>query len=136
MPFSYRIDAAKRRVFTTGSGILTYKEATDLVQRMRRDPQFDPSYTELTDMTGIKEVAMKVEQIAELAAVRVFAPESRRAIVATNPLYFGMARMYESHHEATSGGNVRVFSDMAEAVQWIDGQTPPAPPARRPRTGS
>jgi phosphotransacetylase len=136
MPFSYRIDAAKRRVFTTGSGILTYKEAAELIRRMGLDPQFDPSFTELTDMTGVQDVVMKVEQIAELAGMRVFAPESRRAIVATNPLYFGMARMYESHHEASSGGNVRVFSDMAEAIQWIDGETPPAPAARRPRTGS
>lgn len=124
MPFSYRIDAAKRRVFTTASGVFTYKEAVILIQRMGADPEFDRTYTELTDLTGIERVEMAMEQIAELALILVFAPESKRAIVAPNPLYFGMARIYESHHEASSGGNARVFSDMAEAVLWLDGEPP------------
>jgi hypothetical protein len=124
MPFSYRIDAAKRRVFTTASGVFTYKEAVILIQRMGADPEFDRTYTELTDLTGIERFEMAMEQIAELALILVFAPESKRAIVAPNPLYFGMARIYESHHEASSGGNARVFSDMAEAVLWLDGEPP------------
>jgi hypothetical protein len=45
-----------------------------------------------------------------------------------------MARMYEAHHEASSGGNARVFSDMAEAVLWLDGETPPEPRPTRPRS--
>jgi hypothetical protein len=133
MPFSYRIDAEKRRVFTTASGVFTYKEAVTLIKRMGADPEFDPAYTELADLTGIERVEMATEQIAELALMLVFAPESKRAIVAPNPLYFGMARMYESHHEASSGGSARVFADMAEAVLWLDGATPPEPRAAKPR---
>jgi hypothetical protein len=126
MPAIYRIDAQKRRVFTTMDGVLTYREGMDLITRMGSDPQFDPAYTELADLRAITAVEMTMDQIVEMAVRRVFAPTSRRAIVATNPLYFGMARMYESHHEASSGGNVRVFSDLAEAVQWIDAGADPA----------
>ncbi|HZZ17872.1 MAG TPA: hypothetical protein VFE25_00800 [Opitutaceae bacterium] len=136
MPFSYSIDAAKRRVFTYGSATLTYKEVVDMIHRMGADPQFDPCYTELTDMTAVDHVDMTMEQIVEIAILRVFNPGSRRAIVAPNPLYFGMARMYESHHEASSGGSVRVFSDMAEAIQWVDGDAPEAPPPHRTRIQS
>jgi hypothetical protein len=133
MPFSYRIDASKRRVFTTGSGVFTYREAVDLVNAMGADPAFDPTYTELTDLRDVEHVDITAEQIAEIALLLVFAPASRRAIVATNPLYYGMARMYESHHEASSGGNARVFSDMAEAIVWVDGDDQPDyPPPRIP----
>jgi hypothetical protein len=134
MPISYRIDAEKRRVFTTAYGILTYKEAVTLIQRMGSDPDFNPYYTELTDLNGIESANMAAEQIAELALIRVFAPESKRAIVAPDPLYFGMARMYEAHHEASSGGHARVFSDMAEAVLWLDEETPPEPRPTPPRS--
>jgi hypothetical protein len=125
MPFSYRIDSAKRRVYTNAVGVFTYKEAISLITKMGADPDFNPDYTELADLTKVEEVDMTVDQIVEVAVLRVFARTSRRAIVATNPLYFGMARMYESHHEASSGGNARVFSDMDEAVLWVDGGTVP-----------
>jgi hypothetical protein len=136
MPFAYRIDAEKRRVLTTGSGTFTYLEAITLIQRMRDDPEFKPSYTELTDLTAVGNIDMTMEQIVELAQIRVFDRESKRAIVAPNPLYFGMARMYESHHEASSGGVARVFSDLSEAVLWLDGTTPPQPGPARPRNSS
>jgi len=125
MPASYRIDAVRGRVFTTMDGVLTYKEATGLIARMGADPLFNPGYTELADLRQITAVEMTMDQIVEIAVLRVFAKTSRRAIVASNPLYFGMARMYESHHEASSGGNVRVFSDLAEAILWIDGEAVP-----------
>jgi hypothetical protein len=121
MPASYRIDTQERRVFTTMEGVLTNAEATSVIARMGADPLFDPNYTELADLRQITAVEMTMDEIVELAVLRVFARASRRAIVASIPLYFGMARMYESHHEASSGGNVRVFSDIAEALQWIDG---------------
>ncbi|HEY5228699.1 MAG TPA: hypothetical protein VIJ19_09165 [Opitutaceae bacterium] len=128
MPATYRIDAEKRRVFTSMDGVLTYREATSLIAKMGADPLFNPAYTELSDLREVTSVEMTMDQIAELAALRVFARTSRRAIVATNPLYFGMARMYESHHEASSGGNVRVFSEMAEALLWIDSGARPDTP--------
>jgi hypothetical protein len=121
VPATYRIDAENRRVFTTMEGVLTHAETMAHIARMGADPLFDPNYTELADFREITEVAMTMDQIIDIAVLRVFARTSRRAIVAPNPLYFGMARMYESHHEASCGGNVRVFSGMTEAIQWIDG---------------
>jgi hypothetical protein len=136
MPFSYRIDAEKRRVFTAASGVLTFKEVIGGMQRMGKDPKFDPYYTEIIDLAEVDQIELTMEQIVEVAQLRVFAPDSRRAIVSANPFYFGTARMYGSHHEASSGGNARVFSDMAEATLWVDFELPEEPPAPQPKNPS
>jgi hypothetical protein len=46
------------------------------------------------------------------------APESRRGVVVSGELSFGMARMYEALRDKL-GGAIRVFRDFDEAKRWV-----------------
>lgn len=127
MPLDYRVVAAERRVLTSGSGTITFEEAVVNIKAMKNDKDLDPSYSELVDLRAVQSIEFSAEQIAEVARTRIFDATSRRAIVAPVPLYFGMARMYEAHH--TSGGPavIRVFTELQEAVEWLDAGTTAEP---------
>jgi hypothetical protein len=121
MPTEYSIDPVKRRVTTTGRGILVFAQMMASAEAMRKDPALDPTFTELVDITQVESVDLTADQIEALAGIRIFDGSARRAILAPSPLYYGMARMYEAHHSAGAEATIRVFTDRDEAVKWLDG---------------
>jgi hypothetical protein len=50
---------------------------------------------------------------------RIFSPESRRAVVVTEPHVFGLSRMMEIYHEDEGHSEVQVFYSMDEALKWL-----------------
>lgn len=120
MPASYRIDLAKRRVWTSGTGVVTFKDFVGHMSWLSKDPQFDPSFSQLLEFTHITGFSITAEQVVELAGVRVFSPESKRAFVAPEPAMFGIARMFEAYRKQKGDNRIRVFSDYNEAVEWLD----------------
>lgn len=120
MPADYRIDAAKRRVFSEGIGHLVYDDLKGHMNRLSRDPKFDPTFSQLLDFRGVTTLELKADDIITLAAFRVFSPESKRAFVAPDPVKFGLARMYEAYRAPKGDRGIRVFKDYDEAVEWLD----------------
>ena len=49
----------------------------------------------------------------------VFAATSRRALVVSSRLHFGLGRMFAVFREVTRGQITMVFWDMREAVAWL-----------------
>jgi hypothetical protein len=130
MPAEYRIDLEKRRVWSTGSGILTYEDLTGHMNRLAKDPQFHPSFSQLLDFRGTSLVGVTTEQIIALTEIRIFSPDSKRAFVTQPGVQFGLARMYESYRVTKGDRGIRVFLDYKEAIDWLDaGETLPAPDA-------
>jgi len=67
-------------------------------------------------------IADEPRGIAELVACQLATLSGRCAIVAGDPLHFGLARMfgaYSERHEVS----VEVMSDPGEAVAWLDSQS-------------
>ena len=52
MPVTYAIDPARRLVLNTGYGILTDADLRATQRRMVEDPAFQPSYSQLFDLTS------------------------------------------------------------------------------------
>ena len=85
---------------------------------LRTDPQFDPHFRQLTDITGITEIRVSTKVIQETAHDQYFAPGVRRAFVACDDAAFGMARMFALHAESV-GQTIHVFRDRASAEAWL-----------------
>jgi hypothetical protein len=123
MPIEYRVDPEARRVFTTAYGKLRYEEILDHIAASAKDPDVDPNFSELTDWRRVDSIDLTADEVVEVAREHVFAATARRAIVAPQPLYFGIARMYETHHTAGGKAIVHVFASMEEALHWLDNGT-------------
>jgi len=118
-PASYEIDKKHRRVISTGGDQLTVADGMAHQEKLLKDPDFDPCFSQLLDLTGVNLSSMAADDIRKLAERNVFSPQSRRAIVASSDLVYGFGRMFEILRENEGENGIRVFRDVHEAVDWI-----------------
>ncbi|PYX63096.1 MAG: hypothetical protein DMG78_32260 [Acidobacteria bacterium] len=119
MPATYEIDKQRRLVITTGLGRITLANALEHQEKLRKDPDFDPSFSQIMDLTRITEFALEANDIRRLAQGTIFSRESRRAIIASSDLVYGFGRMFEILREIAGENGIRVFRDLDEALDWI-----------------
>lgn len=119
MPTFYKIDKERRRVLTTGSGVVTMADAMSHQTKLLNDPDFDPSFSQLMDLTQVESFQVTISDVRKLAQPKVFSPDSRRAILVTNDYAFGAARVFESLRGISGEKGIRVFRDLDEALEWI-----------------
>jgi len=117
MPVRYEIDRSRRLIVTTGEGCVTFPEMKDHQIRLLADPAFDPSFSQLIDVTKVTKLEVTVEQARIMVSRRVSA---RRAFVATEPFIFGMGRLMEAYHQSQfSDVDTGVFYDLESAMAWL-----------------
>ena len=119
MPALYKIDKERRLVMSTGWGVLTLADSLAHQRKLLKDPDFDPSYSQLLDVTHVTDVDLSIEDIRGLAVTKVFSADSRRAILVNNDLQFGLSRMFEVFREGMGETGIRVFRNLEEALEWI-----------------
>jgi hypothetical protein len=118
LPASYDIDPKQRLVISRLWGPVTEEEVHDHNRRLRADPEFNPSYIQLADMTGITEIRVSTNMINQTALDQFFTPGTRRAFVASDDATFGMARMFALQAEGL-GQTIEVFRDRGKAEEWL-----------------
>jgi hypothetical protein len=133
MPFTYRIDREKRRVYSTGTGEFSARDVKLLREELLKDPDFDPAFSQLADFTQLDSGEISPDEVIELARVNVFSAKARRAIVADRPLTFGMARVFAAHRASRGEAGIRVFHTVREAVAWLDDEPEEEPAHQRAR---
>jgi hypothetical protein len=119
MPVDYVIDKERRLVTTTASGHLTFAEARDHQSRLLNNQDFDATFNQIIDVTAVTTFDLSTNDIITIARRSVFSKTSRRALVASDPVMFGMARMMEAYHGELA--QVQVFRDRESALQWLAG---------------
>lgn len=119
MPWSYDIDSERRFIQTRFFGVITLEDAESFYRASKADPRFDPMFAELIDLTDADSTQFPTGKIRERADA---APKitARRAIVVSNDLAFGLARMYSTYVDINGGALVNVFRDRAEAMSWLE----------------
>jgi len=122
MPATYRIDTTRKLVLSSGSGTLTGEEMSDHQSRLKQDPEFRADLDQLMDFTDVEEITVSHEQLQRLAYDSPFGEGSRRAIVVQRPLFYGLARMFQTLTES-QGPEVRIFEELAEAKRWLGLET-------------
>jgi hypothetical protein len=120
MAIRYSIDGIHRRLVTRADGVLTFHDINahlDVEQRNR-----DLDLPELFDARGAttnlttEQVHRLVSRAANMLRVTDLGPT---AIVTTNEVLYGMARMYAVLVEG-AGAPADVFSDVVSAIRWLN----------------
>ena len=105
---------------TTASELVTFAEGMAHEYRLYRDPGFDPTYAHLIDATRVTETPLTSSELASLARRTKFSPRSRRAVVATSPVRFGLGRMFEAYLQLSGLAEfVNTFKEMDGALEWL-----------------
>ncbi len=120
MPTFYEINTEHGVVFSRGTGVYRYADHLAHMEKLARDPDFDPGYNQLIDCRGFAEMELKAKQIEDLARQTIFRDGSRHAFVASSDSHFGLTRMFGSFRELNSKQEVRVFRGMREALVWLN----------------
>ena len=118
MPATYEIDRQKRLITSRLWDPVTDREVFDHNKLLRSDPQFDPTYQQLVDLTGVSEVIVTTSMINETSLDQFFEPGTRRAMVAVDDAVYGMARMFALRAESV-GQTIEVFRDLRRARDWL-----------------
>jgi hypothetical protein len=109
------IDVARRLVIHTFSGVLSDEDISDLPSKVRAHPDFDPTFFELLDFSGVTAGTVSTAAISAAAQRKTsFIPTARRVIIAPQDHIFGLARMGQAFAERTRP-SVSVVRTMAEA---------------------
>ncbi len=119
MPAFYKIDRENRLVMTTASGVFTLADILAHEEKLRLDPDFDPSFSQLLDASHITKLEITSEHIRRLAQDSLFSPDSRRALLVSNDAAFGLARMFEILRESAGDTGIEVFRSLDEALEWV-----------------
>ena len=118
MPAEHEIDVSRRLVRTHGWGDVTDQDLRELYDRIRADPAFDPSYSQLCDLRSVTGMTPSIETLRFLAQSRIFLPTAKRAYVVGREVDFALARLFQAYSEA-EGGTVEVFRNKSDAEAWL-----------------
>jgi hypothetical protein len=119
MPAFFRIDKERRLVIGTLAGVATMANALAHQVNLQKHPDFDPSFSQLMDCTQGTKAQLSCEQVQQLARNAIFSPNSRRAILVTGKVAFGLARMFEWLRDSRGEEGIRVFRDLNDAIEWV-----------------
>ena len=131
MPCSYTIDVPGRLVYSRGWGVFTDDELLWHGRTLRADPRFDPGFRQICSFLDLTEVQVTADGVRALAQINPWNTDSRRAIVVSSDLVFGLTRMFEAHTKSDQE-QFRVFRALGPAFEWV-GLSPETPwPATEP----
>ena len=120
MPADYKIDKSKRMVFSLTYGNLTDPDVFKHQDKLRNDPDFEPSFSQLVDCTNVTHIDdLSLKALSVLADRDPFGLGSQRAFVAPHNPDYDVFRLYElltTVHKDV----VVVFRDMSEAHKFLN----------------
>jgi hypothetical protein len=111
------IDVARRTVFTTIHGATSAAEMLALQRRLLADPAFKPDFNQLVDARDAESNNSCTNDLHAMAQQNVFGAGSRRGIVVSKDVHYGMARMFEMMRDGQD--EIMVFRDIDEARRWL-----------------
>lgn len=119
MPTRFRIAAELQTVFSSGIGTLTVKDVEDHDRRLVSAADFRPHFNQIASFVDVRTIGLSSDDIRAYARSSVFAPSSRRAIVVSKRLDFGLSRMYGRFRDSEGDPHIIVVYDMADAARWV-----------------
>jgi hypothetical protein len=112
MPFTYTIDRESRIVYSLFSGIFTDTDVWQLIDRLRKDPEYDPDFDELIDCSAVTENRVTAGTLGAVES----SSKPRRAVVAPSNANYGVSRMFQT---LQSKQKIEVFRTLAQAEEWL-----------------
>jgi hypothetical protein len=122
MPAYFNIDKERRLVISTGSAVLTMAEAMAHQNNLRKHLDFDPSFSQLVDLSHVTRMEFTGEDVRRFARATIFSPNSRRAFLVPDDLTFGLARMFGILRDTAGEKGICVFRNLDDALEWVLGK--------------
>src|SRR5579872_7433255 len=118
MPIENKIIREQRRVITRMFGDVSYDDVMSVDRELMATAEFDTSFDQLVDLTGIDKVNVSTEWLRNHAQMsKSFAKSSRCAIVVSSDFVYALARVYASVQ--TDRNEFQIFRSFAEAESWL-----------------
>jgi hypothetical protein len=115
--FDFVIDVEKRTVRVRFCKKVTARDIRAYAERLRTDPEFDPDFSEIVDLSEVEDLALQADEFLQLAdQIDCFSAGAWRAFVVRNSVQDHAARMHKILRIPT---NMRIFSLLEEAMAWI-----------------
>jgi len=122
MGWAYEIDAARKLVTSRGWGIVTATEVFEHQRALGSDPAFRSDFLQVIDLSAVSEAQMDGHDVRAMAHAPLFSSGAKRAVIAPDPVVFGLSRMFETFRDISGGTEqIRVFKDRNEAMLWLLG---------------
>lgn len=83
MPTFFKIYKERRLVMSTVSGVVAMADALAHRQNLQKHADFDPSFSQLVDLSNVTKIELSHEDIERPAQDAIFSLNSRRAALAT-----------------------------------------------------
>jgi hypothetical protein len=106
-------------VMSVAADVFTIDDALAHQEKLLKDPDFDPSFSQLWDLTQITKWEITAADTRRLAQRTIFSSDSRRACVAISDVAFGYARMFEMLRENAGETGIEIFRDLDGALDWV-----------------
>lgn len=97
---------------------MTDRELLAHVHTLTADPRFVRNFRQLADLRDVTDVQITPSCIREMVRLNPYGAGARRAVVVTNDVVFGMARMYQILSDE-SPDELQIFRKMDDALQWL-----------------
>jgi len=117
---SFSIDANARLVSVKFSGNLALNDLRSYISALRQDPNFDPEFSELVDLTAVTSTEIDTAKSALLSeAADPFSRQSKRAFVVQNEAVYHVVRIYQMMREGEDAAGIKLFRTLEEARVWL-----------------
>ena len=115
--FRFHVDVERQLVTVKFGTRVTAEEIGEYVQKLRDHPSFEPTFSEIADLTEAEEIDLQADEFLKLAdEVDPYSPQAKRAFVAGTPTQNHAARM---HKILRSQRNIEIFRRLEDAELWI-----------------
>ena len=104
---------------TVGERSVTFREIQNHQDQLLTDPAFDPSFSQLIDVTAATDLDLTVAEMKETTRRRIVSTGSRRAFVASSMHILTIGRLMQTYHEAHHEVEVHIFLDRGKALKWL-----------------
>ena len=125
MPASFLVDVERRIIFLRLSGVVTEEELFTTARAANNDERAKGGFARLINLAEATELRISSAGVRRLAEVAREFNTGLRALVATSPVTFGIARMWEQNL-LLPPDHSRVFDNLPDAMEFLglDRDTP------------
>lgn len=121
MPCDYSIDRERGIVLSRGWGALTDEDLIGHQSLLAEDPDFSPHFNQLYDLREIGNgCKVSSEAIRCLASHNPFSRTSRRAILTSSKIAYGLVRMFQHLADQEPDRFRVIFDEVYLAEEWLN----------------
>lgn len=125
MPAAFFIDPQNKLKFVHISGKTHLHELRSLAEEYFASPQFSDEIRYLVDLSELTDAEAKFRDVFALVGfykrmLKTLEKPIDVAIFAPSDLGYGISRMFATLMKGGNAMQVRIFSDMSDALQWLD----------------